>query len=255
MKRLFFDIETSPCVGYFWRPGYRVRLTYDNVIEDAKVICISYKWEGQDEVYSLVWEDQDDKKVIRDFVKVMGKADEIIAHNGDRFDVPWIRTRALKHGITSVPRYHTLDTLKSVRGNFKLPSNRLGDIAKYLGLKVQKMDTSFDLWKRVMAGEEKALDYMVEYCEYDVFVLEEVYHKIQKLVPHKVHAGVVDGGPKWSCPNCGSKKVVRNGTHTTTTGQQKQKMTCRGCKKSYRITTLQYSKFLEYRLKHGKKEV
>ena len=252
MKRLFFDIETSPCLGWFWRPSYRTRLSYDNVIEDAKIICISYKWHESDKVKTLKWDkQQSDKKLIHDFVKVMNSADEIIGHNGDRFDIPWVRTRALFHGVKSIPRWRTLDTLKSVRSNLKFPSNRLGDIAKYLGLEVQKMDTSFNLWKQVMAGDKDALAYMVEYCEYDVLVLEKVYEKIVKFVPAKTHAGVIDGGAKWSCPHCGSTHLVRNGTDVTRAGTESQKMRCKSCGGNYRITTKQYAKFLEYKIKNN----
>ena len=135
MKRLFFDIETSPCIGWFWRPSYRTRLSYNNVIEDAKIICVSYKWQDKNKVHTLDWgTKKDDKKLIHEFVKIMNKANEIIGHNGDRFDIPWIRTRALYHGIHNVPRWQTLDTLKSVRSNLKLPSNRLDAIGRYFDL-------------------------------------------------------------------------------------------------------------------------
>ena len=96
MKRLFFDIETSPCLGWFWRPGWKTRLSYNNVIEDAKIICVSYKWEDEEEVYTLDWgSKKDDKALIKEFVKIMNTAHEIVGHNGDRFDIPWVRTRAL----------------------------------------------------------------------------------------------------------------------------------------------------------------
>ena len=111
------------------------------------------------------------------------------------------------------------------------------------------MDTSFSLWKQVMAGDKEALAYMVEYCEYDVLVLEQVYEKIVKFVPSKTHAGVQNGGPKWSCPHCGSTKLVRNGTDVTRAGTEFQKMKCKSCSKCYRITTKQYSKYLEHKLR------
>jgi predicted RNA-binding Zn-ribbon protein involved in translation (DUF1610 family) len=254
MKRLFFDIEVSPCIGWFWKPTYNMRLTYNNVLEDAKIICISYKWEHEDKVHTLDWgRKQCDKKLIKEFIKVMNKADEVVGHNGDRFDIPWVRTRALVHGISHVPRWRTLDTLKSSRSNLRFPSNRLGDIAAYLKLDVQKIKTEYGLWTKVMDGDKQALLDMVEYCEYDVLVLEKVYQAIIGLVPLKSHAGVIKGGKdfKFSCPNCGSVKVVRNGTDVTVAGTESQKMQCKSCKRCYRISTKVYSKFLEYRLKNN----
>ena len=87
VRRLFFDIETSPCLGWFWRPSYNTTINPNQIIEYAKVICISYMWEGDTKVHNLSWtKDQCDKKMIEDFIKVMNKADEIVAHNGDRFN-------------------------------------------------------------------------------------------------------------------------------------------------------------------------
>jgi hypothetical protein len=43
IKRLFFDIETSPNIGYFWRAGYKLNIGHENIIEERKIICISYK--------------------------------------------------------------------------------------------------------------------------------------------------------------------------------------------------------------------
>ena len=249
MKRLFFDIETSPCVGWFWRPSYKTRLSYDNVIEDAKIICISYKWQGEEETYTLDWgKEQDDKKLIKQFIKIMESADEIVGHNGDRFDIPWIRTRALFHGITSVPRWRTLDTLKSVRGNLNLPSNRLDAIGRYFGLG-EKIYVDGELWKNVVFGDGSRLAEMIKYCEGDVVLLEKIYEKIIGVVPLKTHVGVIKGGEPWSCPGCGSSNVIKNGTDVTTTGVEKQKMMCRACRRSYRISGKQYIKFLEFRYK------
>lgn len=53
IKRLFFDIETSPNIGYFWRTGYNLSITPDCIINERKIICISYKWETEDKIYSL----------------------------------------------------------------------------------------------------------------------------------------------------------------------------------------------------------
>ena len=53
----------------------------------------------------------------------MDKADEIISHNGKRFDTPWIRTRALKHDIPMRHTYNEIDTYKMCKKYLNLPSN------------------------------------------------------------------------------------------------------------------------------------
>ena len=74
IKRLFFDIETSPMVVYSWRVGWKLTIPTDNIIEDWKIICISYKWEGEDKVHSLDWGNKRcDKKLLKDFIKIANK--------------------------------------------------------------------------------------------------------------------------------------------------------------------------------------
>jgi len=87
-KRLFFDIETSFNIGIFWRSGYNLTIQPDDIIKERAIICVSWKWEGKDEVHNLTWDkNQCDKKLLKDFVKILNQADEIVAHNGDRFDI------------------------------------------------------------------------------------------------------------------------------------------------------------------------
>ena len=250
MKRLFYDIEVSPCVGWFWKPSFRTRLNYGNVIEDGKIICISYKWQHEKEAHTLTWSEKDDGQLIRDFVKIMNSADEIVGHNGDRFDAPWIRTRALYHGINNVPRWISFDTLKSARSNLRLPSNRLNDIGQYFGLG-EKIHNPPGLWENVCFGDGSRLDEMVRYCEQDVILLQAVFEKIQGVVPVKTHAGVIHGHEKWTCPSCGDHNVKRNGQSVTVTGIKRQRMKCKGCGREYKITGLSYVKFLEWQLKKG----
>ena len=239
IKRLFFDIETSPCVGYFWRPGYKVRLSYENIIEDNKIICICYKWQHEDEVHSLTWDSkQNDKSMLKKFIKVANKADELVGHNGDRFDLKWVKTRCLKHNIPTFPKYTTLDTLKAARGTFLFNSNRLDYIGQFLEVG-QKTDTGgFDLWKEVMTGSKSALKKMVSYCENDVVLLQNVWERMKNYIPHKTH---IQDVPKYACPECGNDNPYLNKTRSTAMGTIQRDMHCKtGCGKYYRISNKSY---------------
>ena len=135
IKRLYFDIEVSPNIVTSWNVGYKQKIDYQDIIEERKVICICWNWEGEKTIHSLSWdENRDDKTMLIEFIKVINTADELIAHNGDNFDIKWLRTRCLKHGITMFPTYVSLDTLTKARRNFRLNSNRLDYIAKYVGV-------------------------------------------------------------------------------------------------------------------------
>lgn len=241
IKRLFFDIETSPNIGMFWSAGYKQKIGYENIIKERSIICISYKWEGSPKTYALTWDqEQDDRAMLERFIKVANQADEIVAHNGDRFDLPWLRTRCLFHRIPAFPNYTSVDTLKKARSYFKFNSNRLDYIAKYLGVG-GKTSTGFDLWKEViLKNNKKALKTMVEYCMNDVVILEEVYNEISKYVPHHVHHGVVNGHDKLSCPHCASEDVHMMKRRVTATGIVKYQMQCQDCGKYNTVSKKTY---------------
>lgn len=252
-KRLFFDIETSFNIGWFWRAGYAQNINPDQIIHERKVICISWKWDGDHQVHNLTWDkNQCDKKMIKEFLKVMNKADEIIAHNGDRFDIKWLKTRALYHKLPALPRYQTLDTLKVVKSNFNFNSNKLDYIAKFLGVG-EKMETGgIDLWKEVILNNnKKALAKMVAYCDQDVIVLDKVFQAIKNYVPHKHHFGVTNKGHKFSCPECGSVHVRLSKESTTAAGTPRKHLKCKKCDKNYTVSANTYSKLLEFKIKNG----
>ena len=142
-RRLFFDIETSPNIGLFWEAGFKKNITTDNIIRERAIICICYKWEDEKEVHSLQWDlRQSDKAMLLKFIQVANQSSEMVGHNGDRFDLAWIRTRCLFHQIDMFPSYVTIDTLKIARSKFRFQSNRLNYIADFLGIG-QKIKTEF----------------------------------------------------------------------------------------------------------------
>jgi DNA polymerase elongation subunit (family B) len=99
-KRVFFDIETSYNVIGDFSCGYNKTVGPHQILKERAVICICWKWENEDKVHFLKWdENQCDKKMLTEFVSVIEEADEVIGHNGDRFDIPWLRTRCASVSI------------------------------------------------------------------------------------------------------------------------------------------------------------
>ena len=229
-KRLYFDIETSPNIGFFWQSGYKLNIGYQNILKERSIICICYKWEGDKEVHGLTWDKkQDDKKMLQDFIKIVDSADELVGHNGDKFDLAWIRTRCLFHGIQMFPNYVTIDTLKVARSKFKFNSNRLNYIADFLGIG-QKIKTDFDLWKDIaLKNDQKAMDKMVKYCKMDVVLLEKVHQHLSTHMAHKTHYGVRFNQDRGSCPNCGSDELIKHASRVLASGTKKIVYKCNTC--------------------------
>ena len=244
VKRLFWDVETSPNVMFSWRAGYKINLDHENIIKERAIICICYKWEGRDEIGSLEWDDGDDREPLETFAIIANSADELVAHNGDRFDIRWFNGRNLLHGLDPLPQYKTVDTLAIAKRAFFLNSYKLEYLAQML-LGEGKIKTTFDLWKRIcLKNDPGAMSEMVKYCKRDVEVLERVYQKLAPYYKPKSHAGVMDGDGRWTCPQCGTDRVAKSKTRITPTGMKQHQMKCNGCSRYYTISDLVFRQYI-----------
>jgi hypothetical protein len=253
VKRLIWDIEVSPNVVLAFRAGYDQNINHDAIILERKVICIGYKWESEDNTYLLVWDkNQDDKELLRKFLAVANKADELIAHYGDKFDLPWFRGRCLIHGFEPLPPYKTVDTKAWASKYFNFNSNKLDYLGSVLGYgKKDKME--FDDWKKILIGKcDKSLKKMCDYCVRDVGLLELVYLRLQPYMKPKTHAGVFFGHDKWSCSHCGSLDVTKSKTRVTANGTRQHQMLCSSCNSYSTISESTFDNYLEVKKKKGK---
>jgi hypothetical protein len=253
IKRLFFDIETS----YYLVPTFqfwKVNINPDNILREKKIICIAYKWQYEDKVHVLKWdENQDDTKLIKDFIQVIKEADELIAHNGDKFDIKELRTRAILTGNLMFPIYRTLDTLKKSRQYFRFPSNKLDYLGKVLNVGRKLDHEGMKLWIDICEHKNKAsLKKMIEYCVQDVAVLEDVYFAMSPYIYHNTNMAVLKGGEKWHCPECASQNVQLSHTDATAMGYIKRHMKCNSCRKFYKISNRSYIRMLEFTLLKSK---
>ena len=183
--KLFFDIEVSPDIVLSWGIGRKISLSHEAIIQERAIICICWKWAGEDKVYSLKWNKGCDKEMIQKFAKIADTADELIAQNGDNFDIKWLRTRCIYHGIPISPKFNSIDTLKMARQGFRFNANRLDYMGRFLGYG-GKVDTNFDMWKDILLkNDAKQMTLMVDYCKEDVILLEKVYNRLQEYCPIK----------------------------------------------------------------------
>jgi hypothetical protein len=236
-KRLFFDIETSPNIVLSWRIGNKVSLSHENIIAEREIICVSWKWEHDERVFTLTWDPEArcDRKLVEQFVTVLHAADEVVAHNGDSYDVPWIRARAFFWGIP-LSQYKKSLYKTRLASNMYLNSRRLDYISKFLGGE-GKIHTEYDMWKKIlMDKDEQALRDMVTYCEQDVRELESIYHELKSYNTPFTHAGVIKGNGKCSCHECGSTDLKYHRMLTTPKGSITHELICSGCKSFMTIT-------------------
>lgn len=239
IKRLFYDIEVSPGVYWAWRPGYNISLSYKNQLKEASMICISYRWEGQKRVHHLTWDsNQCDKKMIKAFITVLESADEICGHNSDSFDLKWVRTRAIKHGLSMSPKFVAYDTWREAKRLFRFDSGSLDYITQYLGVSRKRETGGASLWTDVCFSKDAkvrkaALKRMVSYCDGDVIAQEEVFQKMKPYLVSKSSIATF----RSSCPECDSDNVRIAKRRITAAGTRQIQFQCQeaGCGRYHQV--------------------
>lgn len=238
-KRLFFDIETSPNIILSWRTGYKLNIGYHNIINERAIICIAYKWEGQKTVHALKWDrNQNDKKMLEQFAPILESANEVIGQNCDSYDIKWVRTRCLFHGIPLNPTFISHDTLKVARSQFRFNSNKLDYIASFLGYGGKK-PTNFQLWKDILLyNDSKAMTKMISYCKHDVLLLENIWNRFMPHVAAKSNIAKYI----FQCPECGSSRTIINQRRKTAQGYKKITFRCKDCGKYHTVAESRFNK-------------
>jgi|TARA_R110000823_G_scaffold313799_1_gene441835 predicted PolB exonuclease-like 3'-5' exonuclease len=243
---LIYDIETSPNIGWFWRAGYKLNVSPEQIIKERGIICISYKWLGQKQVYNLSWDnEQDDKFLTEQFIEILNEADLIVAHNGDNFDLKWIKTRAIKHGLNMLVNYPQFDTLKVAKKKFNFNSNRLDYITKFLGFE-GKIKTDISLWTDIMLKKcPIAMEKMLTYCDEDVRQLEKVYNILSGWENPMFHLGVLQGKIKQTSPISGSKNLELVKDVSTNRGTLKRIVKDLDTGRLFEMSNTNYLKYVE----------
>lgn len=246
VKRLLFDIETSPNIGWFWRSGNRQSVSSEQILKERRILCICYKWYGKESVHSLTWDrKQDDRKMLQKFIPIMECADEVVAQNGDNFDLKWLRTRCFFHKIPMPPHIVTTDTLKKLQEGFNLNSNRLGYATKYAGV-VSKSSAPIEWWVKATWGNcRESLGKLVDYCRQDVVALEQFYSRILPYITNNTHHPALHGLAKYNCPQCASNRVIYYKPRATAAGTIKHQLKCSDCRSYFTVNNKTYKEYLK----------
>ena len=207
---LLFDIETLRMEGRFWHLG-KQRINPDQVDKDWSIACWAAKWLGSSKTIgeSVTPEEaieRQDKSILKGMWDLIDKADIIVAHNGERFDIRKLNWRWRQAGLMPPSPYLIVDTLKHSRRIFDISSHRLDYINKQRGL-TTKMPTDISLWRRCEDGELAALKYMFKYCKVDIACLEDQYLDIRPWIKGHPNCGLFISGQDPVCPNCASTNL------------------------------------------------
>lgn len=233
-KVLVLDIETAPIRAYVWGI-WQQNVGLNQIQSDWFCLTWAAKWLFEDKVYSAKLTPkevvkQDDKRIIRGIWELVNQADIVIAHNGEKFDIPKLNTRFILNGLQPPLPYQQIDTLKHIRRQFGFTSNKLDYVNKLLNLE-RKTDTGgFELWEKCMTGDAVALTTMEQYNINDVRILEETYLHIRAWIkPHPNMGLFILDESQSRCPSCGSDDMKEMGKHYHTTANIYVAQRCGNC--------------------------
>ena len=160
-----FDIETTG-------------LTAD---ADTILAAVIKPWMGEAKLYR---EDMymrprrsENPEMVTEIITELAKYPILIAHNGVRFDRPWLNTLAVMGGLDIIlnPFGKIIDPVRLARKHLKFNYNSLEKLSEALGTRARKIPLTRQVWLRAtLDGDKDALDQICEHCVADVDTLEEV---------------------------------------------------------------------------------
>ena len=220
-KILVYDIETTPVLAWIWRCGDQVvrHAQLHKDLNETKVICVTYRWLHEKKAKALVFDikKQCDKKVIKEFDKLIDEADIILGKNNTKFDDKHINMRRFRHGLDPKPEWSRKsdDLERWMRRHFNMQSYALDYFDKICGGE-GKISMSLPDWIDIVSYKTnkskalKSLRKMVKYGKKDADDTAELIKQVQPYIIPKFNHAAYHGDHR--CTNCGSQNIYRNGT-------------------------------------------
>ena len=163
------------------------------------IICAVLHTLGTDEKYKVCAIDLANKDLLSEekaLLEVLNTElenyDGVVTYFGSRFDIPFIRTRSLYHGLQPPSKKRSLDLYFTVKRTTNPTSRRLERINDIL--RISDPDASPDKtrlgmkeWNGVVFNRDsKMLDYIVEHCIADVKILENAVWRFKDFLPERI---------------------------------------------------------------------
>ena len=226
-KVVVADIETFPILGYVWRL-FKQNVGIEQIHTDRSMMSACVKILGQD----VIWYrdnrnadgPRDDFDLLLDLHGILMEVDMVVAHNGEKFDLPSIRARMAQQGFTPLPPIKVIDTLLNNRKQFGFTSHKLAYVSKYFASQEKDLHAQypgFELWLGCERNEVAAWNACRKYNIQDVVANEEMYLELRGWYQGQHNFGPYiepSNEDAHVCPTCGSEAVTKRGTRKTQVG-------------------------------------
>jgi DNA polymerase elongation subunit (family B) len=137
--------------------------------------------------------ERQEKDLLATVLDELAKYDMLIGHNIDRFDMGFLKTRAVILGQPWLLHPFTYDTMKAFRrtgyrtimNHFGKPSAGMAMVADFLGLEQTKTSIyPAEWWSSVWGNEKKrreTMAHIVDHCVRDVRTNAEMYERLMPV--------------------------------------------------------------------------
>ena len=182
MRTAVFDIETTSLAAV----GEGILL--GAVVRDVGSNCTNmYRIDGYKGDRRLGFLEREEFTLLDDILCELARYDLLVGHNINKFDLPFLRTRAYRQGLEYKLVPFTYDTYKAFKrigiltrpNGFGHPSAGLAHVIDYLGVP-QKKDGVYPVewWKAIWGNKKErhdAMDKIMNHCIEDVDMNSQGY--------------------------------------------------------------------------------
>lgn len=235
---LTIDIETSPMQVWTFSL-IKPFISYDQIIEDTRVISWAAKWYGEDTIIFRSEYHHGRETMIRQAWELLNQADIVVHFNGDSFDIPHLRREFKQLGLPPFSPIQTIDLYKQLKKSMYFPSYKLDNIARQLSVGKKVAHSGMSLWIECLTEspeddpnrQKRAWSLMRRYNKGDITVTEDLYTETRAYLPSHPHIGLFASDPTEDCcERCGGTNLKPEG-HAYTKLAKYPRFVCRDCGK------------------------
>lgn len=175
------DILQKLKIGYFDIESGGLNANFDYML----TYCIKTK--GKEEYFEGRINQQDilsfefDKNILKQLIIDLQKFDVIVTYYGTKFDIPFIRTRAISHKL-KFPVFGTIqhkDVYYMAKRLTRCHRTSLDTVCAMFNIK-GKNHIKGNFWMMAKVGDEIALNYVADHNRKDCIILEKLHKKLEE---------------------------------------------------------------------------
>jgi len=139
----------------------------------------------------------DEKRILEEMLGILGECDAVVTYNGDRFDLPFVLTRAKKYGLCDkLPLFRSIDVYKLLKNYWplakSLESLSQKSVEEVMGLAPKRSDRipggdCIPLYNSyIRTGDRNAKDTILLHNADDVRQLARITNRLSFLPYHEI---------------------------------------------------------------------